>query len=139
MFCRNLLKLRTTVQPVIQKARVVEPKTQCSFVDSYESSVGESVQWAWLEPFARCTRIDQNCCKFLALLWWLPPWLEMSSCLCTPTTSPFRPTLGLEVYEFYLNLLSLFVFLPSLLWMSKILVCYHFNVKCILLVKWAKS
>ena len=37
MFCQNLLKLRITVQPVMQKARVVEPKTQCSFVDSHES------------------------------------------------------------------------------------------------------
>ena len=46
MFCRNLLKLRITVQPVMQKARVVEPKTQCSFVDSHESSVGELVWWA---------------------------------------------------------------------------------------------
>ena len=26
MFCRNSLKLRKTVKPVIQKARVVEPK-----------------------------------------------------------------------------------------------------------------
>ena len=138
MFCRNSLKLRTTVQPVIQKARVVEPKTQCSFVDSYKSSVGESVLWAWLEPFAKCTHIDRNCCKVLAQLWWLPPWLERSSRLCTPTTSPFRPTLGLEVYEFYLNSLSFSVFLPSLSWKSKNLVCYHFNVKCILLVKWEK-
>ena len=37
MFCWNSLKLRITVQPVMQKAR--EPKTQCSFVDSHESSV----------------------------------------------------------------------------------------------------
>ena len=39
----NLLKLRITVhdQPVMQK--VVEPKTQCSFVDSHEGSVGDSV------------------------------------------------------------------------------------------------
>ena len=138
MFCRNLLKLRITVQPMMQKARVVEPKTQCSFVDSYESSVGLSVWWVWLEPFARCTCIDRNCCKFLAQLCWLPPWLERSSHLCTPTTSPFRPTLGLEVYEFYLNLLSFSVFLPSLLWKPKNLDFYCFNVKCILLVKWAK-
>ena len=41
MFCRNWLKLRITVQPVMQKARVVEPKTQRSFVDSHETSVGE--------------------------------------------------------------------------------------------------
>ena len=34
MFYWNLLK------PVMQKARVVEPKTQRSFVDSHESSVG---------------------------------------------------------------------------------------------------
>ena len=36
-----------TVQPVMQKARVVEPRTQCSFVDSHKSSVGESVWWVW--------------------------------------------------------------------------------------------
>ena len=33
--------------------------------------------------------------------------------LSTPSASPSRPTLGLEVYEFYLNLLSFSVFLPS--------------------------
>ena len=137
MFCRNSLKLRIIVQPIMQKARVVEPKTQCSFFDSYKSSVGVLVWWAWLEPFARCTCVDWSCCKFLAQLWWLPPWLERSSHICTPT-SPFRPTLGLEVYEFYLNSLSFSVFLPSLSWKSKNLVCYLFNVKCILLVKWAK-
>ena len=54
----------TTVQPVMQKARVVEPKTQHSFVDSHESSVREFVWWAWLQPFARC--IDLKCCNFLA-------------------------------------------------------------------------
>ena len=59
MFCQNLLKLRITVQPVMQKARVVGPKTQCSFVDSHESSVGELVWWVWLQPFARC--IDLKC------------------------------------------------------------------------------
>ena len=77
MFCWNLLKLRVTVQPVIQRARVVEPKTHCSFVDSHESSVGELV-WRGLQPFARC--IDLKCCKFLARLCWLPPGLERSSC-----------------------------------------------------------
>ena len=51
----GILKLRTTVQPFMQKARVVEPKMQHSFIDSHESSVGgwESVWWAWLQPFAR--------------------------------------------------------------------------------------
>ena len=53
MFCHNLLKLRITVQPVMQKARV-EPKTQHSFVDSHENSVEESVWWMWPQPFARC-------------------------------------------------------------------------------------
>ena len=48
-FCWNWLKLRITVQPVMQKARVVEPKTQCRFVDNHESSVGELVWWAWLQ------------------------------------------------------------------------------------------
>ena len=37
MFCRNWLKLRITFQPVMQKARVVEQKTQRSFVDSRET------------------------------------------------------------------------------------------------------
>ena len=46
---------RSAPEPVMQKARVAEPKTQCSFVDSHESSVGESVWWAWPQPFARCT------------------------------------------------------------------------------------
>ena len=77
MFCRNSLKLRITVQPVMQKARVVQPKIQHSFVESHESSVEESVWWAWLQPFARC--IDLKCCKFLAQIWWLPPELERSS------------------------------------------------------------
>ena len=58
------VKLRITVQPVMQKARVVEPKTQRKFVDSHESSVRELVWWAWLQPFAKC--IDLKCCKFLA-------------------------------------------------------------------------
>ena len=40
MFCQNWLKLRITVQPVMQKERVIEPKTQHSFVDSHESCVG---------------------------------------------------------------------------------------------------
>ena len=64
MFCRNSLKLRITVQPVMQKAMVVEPKSQHSFVDSHKSSVGESIWWAWPQPFARC--IDLKCYKFLA-------------------------------------------------------------------------
>ena len=62
MLCRNWLKLRIAFQPVMQKARVVEPKTQRSFVDSHESSVGESVWWAWPQPFARF--IDLKCYKF---------------------------------------------------------------------------
>ena len=41
VFC--WLELRITVQPVMQKARVVVPKIQCRFVDSHESSVGELV------------------------------------------------------------------------------------------------
>ena len=57
MFCCNALKLRITFQPVMQKARVVEPKTQCCFVDNHESIVGESVWWAWPQPFARCIDI----------------------------------------------------------------------------------
>ena len=77
MFCRNWPRLKITVKPVMQKARVVEPKTQCSFVDNHESSVGESVWWAWPQPLARC--IDLKCCKFLAQLWWLPSGLERSS------------------------------------------------------------
>ena len=77
VFCWNWLKLRVTVQLVMQKARVVEPKTQRRFVDSHESSVGELVWWAWLQPFARF--IDMKCCKVLAKLWWLPPGPERSS------------------------------------------------------------
>ena len=42
MFCRNLLKVRVTVQPVMQRSRVVKPKTR-SFVDSHENNVGELV------------------------------------------------------------------------------------------------
>ena len=77
MFCQNSLKLRITFQPVMQKAWVVEPKTQRSYVDSHESSVGELVWWAWLQPFARF--ISLKCCKISAQLWWLPPGLERSS------------------------------------------------------------
>ena len=40
MFCRNWLKLRKTFQPVMQQARVVEQKTQHSFVDSCETMWG---------------------------------------------------------------------------------------------------
>ena len=40
MFCWNWLKLRVTVQLVMQKGKVVKPKTQRRFVDSHESSVG---------------------------------------------------------------------------------------------------
>ena len=49
----NQLKLTVTVQPVMQKARVVEQKTQHSLVDSHESSMGVSVWWAWPQPFAK--------------------------------------------------------------------------------------
>ena len=58
----------------MQKARVVEQKTQRGYVDS---RVGESVWWVWPQPFARFS--DLKCCKFSALLWWLPPGLEGSS------------------------------------------------------------
>ena len=40
VFCRNWLKLRITFQPLMQKARVVEPKTHGSFVDSHETMWG---------------------------------------------------------------------------------------------------
>ena len=40
MFCRNWLKLRITFQPLMQKARVVEQKTQRCFVDSCETMWG---------------------------------------------------------------------------------------------------
>ena len=40
MFFQNSLKLRITVQPVMQKARVAESKTQRNLVNSHESSVG---------------------------------------------------------------------------------------------------
>ena len=90
--------------------RVVEPKTQRSFVDSHKSSAGESVWWAWPQLFARY--IDLKCCKFFG------PTLVASSWAgevfpSTPSISPSRPTLGLEVYEFYLNLLSFSAFLLS--------------------------
>ena len=61
MFSRNSLNLRITVQPVMQKARVIEPETQH---DRHESIVGELVWWAWPQSFARC--IDLKYCKFLA-------------------------------------------------------------------------
>ena len=66
----ELAETKNNFQPVMQKARVVEPKTQHRFVDSHESSVGELVWWAWLQPFARC--IDLKCCKFSTWRWWLP-------------------------------------------------------------------
>ena len=37
VFCRNWLKLRITFQPLMQKARVVEQKTQRGYVDSRET------------------------------------------------------------------------------------------------------
>ena len=43
MFCRNWLKLRITFQPVMQKAIVVEPKSQHSFIDSCETMWGVSL------------------------------------------------------------------------------------------------
>ena len=94
MFCRNSLKLRITVQPVMQKARVVEPKTQHSFVDSHESNVGKLVWWAWPQQFARC--IDLKCCKFFGPTLMASSWAgEVFPSI--PLTSPSRPTLGLEV------------------------------------------
>ena len=74
---QNSLKLRITIQAVMHKARGIDPKTQRSFVDCNESSVGDSVWWAWPQPFA--SRIDLKCCKFLARLWWLPSGLERFS------------------------------------------------------------
>ena len=88
-FCRNWLKLRVTVQLVMQKARVVEPKTQCRFVDSHESSVG------------------LKCCKFFGLTLVASSWAR-EVFPSTPSTSPSTPTLELEVYEFYSNLLIVF-------------------------------
>ena len=86
------------VQPVMQKARVVEPKTQCSFVDSHESSVGELVWWAWLQLFARF--IDLSVLQIFGPTSVASSWAgEVFS--STPSTLPSRPTLGLEVYEFY--------------------------------------
>ena len=107
MFFWNSLKLRITVQPVMQKARVVEPKTRHSFVDSHENSVGESVWWAWPQRFARC----------IANFWpdfggFLLGWRGLP---IYSSTTRSRPTLGLEVYKFYLNLLSFCVFSPSFL------------------------
>ena len=40
VFCRNWLKLRITFQPLMQKARVVEQKTQRGYVDSRETMWG---------------------------------------------------------------------------------------------------
>ena len=56
--------------------------------------------------FARC--IDLKCCKFLVASSWVGEVFPY-----TLSTSPSRPTFGLEVYEFYLNLLPFSVFLPS--------------------------
>ena len=100
VFCRNWLKLRITVQPVMQEARVIEPKTQHRFVNSHESSVGELVWWAWLQPFARCIRFEvlQIVLTLVAL-----PWAE-EVFQSTPSTSLFRLTLGREVYEFFTSI-----------------------------------
>ena len=46
--------LKLTFQPVMQKARVIEAKTQHSFIDSHKSSVRESVWWVWPQSLARC-------------------------------------------------------------------------------------
>ena len=40
MFCRNWLKLRINFQPLMQKARVVEQKTQRCYIDSRETMWG---------------------------------------------------------------------------------------------------
>ena len=77
MFCRNWLKLRITFQPLMQKARVVEPKTQRSFVDSRETMWGSQSGGRGLNRLLDL--VDLKCCKFSALLWWLPPGLERSS------------------------------------------------------------
>ena len=48
MFCRNWLKLRITFQPLMQKARVVEQKTQRCYVDSRETMWGsQSGEQEW--------------------------------------------------------------------------------------------
>ena len=88
MFCRNWLKLRITVQPVMQKARVVEPKTEHRFVNSHESSVGELVWWAWLQPFARCIDLQIFGMTLVA-----SSALAEEVFSSIPSTSPFRPTL----------------------------------------------
>ena len=70
-FCCTLLKLKITVHPVMQKARVIEAKTQYSFVDSHNSSMRKSVWWVWPQPLARY--IDRKCYKFwpyFGLLGW---------------------------------------------------------------------
>ena len=99
MFCRNSLKLRITLSSCNAKSKSDRAKTQRSFVNSHESIVGESVWWAWLQPFARF--IDLKLQIF-------GPSLVASSWIeevfpSTPSTSPSRPTLGLEVYKFYYN------------------------------------
>ena len=87
VFRRNLLKLRITVQPVMQKARVVEPKTQGNFVDSHKSSMGGGKSGGCgLNCLISIYRA--KCCKFLTQLWCLPPGLERSSINITIYTNP---------------------------------------------------
>ena len=64
VLCRIALKLRITFQPVMQNARVIEPKTQCSFVDIHESSMG-----SWSGGHGLNCLLDLKCCKFVARLW----------------------------------------------------------------------
>ena len=78
MFCWNWLKLRITFQPLMPKARVVEPKNQGSFVDSHETMWGSQSGGRGLNHLLD-RFINLKCCKFLPLLWWLPPGLEGSS------------------------------------------------------------
>ena len=70
MFCRNFAETKNNCSA----SKSDRAKTQLSFVDSHESSVGVSVWWAWPQLFARY--IDRKCCKFLAQLWLIPPGLE---------------------------------------------------------------
>ena len=104
MFYRNSLKLRIAVQPVMQKARMVEQKINITLLIA--SGVGESVWWAWTQLFVG--KLYLKFCKFLSqLCGWLPP-VHLS-------ISASRSTFGLEVYTFHLNLLHFSVFLPSFL------------------------
>ena len=58
-------------------SKLAETKNNLSAFNAKSKGGRAKTKEAWPQPFSRFS--DSKCCKFLALLWWLPPGLEGSS------------------------------------------------------------